>query len=101
MHSSLYGSANKQRKLEVFHLVMFHMQSTYLLRVDSSSESTVFFCSRLSVRLDKFFCNGRHHLHLHCWHLLWKDFTPYTFDSDYLDTLLNGHYLMKQSSVDK
>jgi len=32
-------------KKNVFDLVMFQMQSTYLLKFGSLSESTVFFCS--------------------------------------------------------
>jgi len=30
-----------------------------------------------------------------------KNLALYTFNSDYPDTLLNRHYLMKQSSPDK
>jgi len=29
----VYGSANKQKQLWAFHLVMFNMQSTYLLKL--------------------------------------------------------------------
>jgi len=67
---------------------MFHTQSTYL-RYDSSSKSTVFCYSPLSVRLDEFYifvgiCSG-------------KNFALYTFDSNYPDASLNRHYLTKKS----
>jgi len=57
-----------------------------------------FFLFRLSVRLGEFYYTAYRHL-CFCWHLLWKEFVLYAFDSDCLDTPLNRH-LTKQSSPD-
>ena len=79
-HTSMHimiGSADKQKKLWVFHFVMFHMHSTYY--VDSLSKSTVFFCFPSSIHVGEFYCTAHHHLWLHCWHLLWKEFHSLVF----------------------
>jgi len=49
----VYGSANKQKQLREFHLVVFHMQSTYLLKLTVCLKQlhSFFYVSPLSVRL--------------------------------------------------
>ena len=57
--------------------------------------SAVFFCSRLSVRLGKFYCAAYHHLCLPCWYLLWNELRSSCFRF-----LLSG-YLAKLTLFDE
>ena len=54
MHTSFHILIDQliTKNILVLHLVMFHMQSTYLIKL------TVFFCSPLSIRLGQFYCTS-------------------------------------------
>jgi len=83
-------------------------QAVYIFSlVDGLSESTVFFCSPLSVHIGMFYCTAHHHLFVNvCFEKNFavyvytfnsdyvnicfeNNFALYTYDSDYPDTLLN------------
>jgi len=60
-----------------------------------------FFCSPLSVRTGEFCCNAHHHLCLHCWHLLWKEFHSLHFPFRLFGYLPKPTLFNEQSSADK
>ena len=113
MHTSTrisIGYANSTWK-NVFHLVMFHMQSAYLPKVDSSSESTQQFFSvplRASAQASStvlHIVTEKGSLSIAFVYIVGicseKIFSPFIFDSDYPDTSLNRLCLTKQSSPDE
>jgi len=51
MDTYVYGSANKQKQLWEFHVVMFQMQSTYLLKLTVRLNLQFVSVSPLNVRL--------------------------------------------------
>ena len=120
----VYGSANKQKQLWEFHLVMFHMQSTYLLKLTVRLRLlySLFLFSLwtfvlgghktfLGVKTSIFiiFFSKKFSWQNKIWRST-KKFTGglspntprgYRPDSDFPDNSLNRHYLTKPSSSDK
>ena len=129
--ADVYGSVNKQKQLWQFHFVVFHMQSAYLLKLTVRLRIQFVSVSPVNVRWGqtrslglrfgehKTFRGSRLLFSLYFlikkfpWqNKIWSGLNKfrgiapecprgYRPDSDFPDTSLNRHYLMKQSSSDE